>query len=205
MEPISLTILTYVSMKFIDQFIKEEGYGRLKKILFPKKKYRDRLVQIIDETIKEFELSHEYDSTQGKFPFYHSQIIFEKLNTYLLFERQSIDYNELVQSFKQYPKIIIPNKDELNDFYSLFSAKLEIDRQVKTLFIDENYKSKIYDLAENLSRIETKIDDISTKVNELHSELIFNPDKNWFKSQFFIKKSSVYKKPSLKFNLSSNN
>lgn len=184
MEPISLTIiLTYVSMKFIDQFIKEEGYGRLKRLLFPKKKYKDRLVQIIDETIKEFELSHDYNSTQGKFPFYHSQIIFEKLNKYLLFENQSIDYNELVQSFKRYPKIIIPNEEELNDFYSLFSAKIETDTQIKTLFIDENYKSKIYNLAENLSRIETKIDDISSKVNELHSELIFNPDKNWFNCQ----------------------
>lgn len=178
-----LIILTYVSMKFIDQFIKEEGYGRLKKIFFPKKKYKDRLILIIFETIKEFELSHDYNSTKDKFPFYHSKIIFEKLNKYLLFENNSIDYNELVQSFKQYPKIIIPKEEELNDFYSLLSSKIETDKQVKKLFIDENYKSKIYDLAKKLSSIETKIDDISLKVNELHSELIFNPDKNWFNSQ----------------------
>ena len=58
MEPISITIITYVSYKFIDQFIKEEGYGRLKKKLFPSKSYQNKLIKIIyDRIIAPIEIS----------------------------------------------------------------------------------------------------------------------------------------------------
>ena len=47
MDPVSITIITYVALKFVDQFLKEEGYGRLKKLIFPQTKYKDQLVKII--------------------------------------------------------------------------------------------------------------------------------------------------------------
>lgn len=171
-------------MKFIEHFLIEKGFGKFKKIFFAQKKYKNRLVEIFNETIEEFELSHGYIySSIGKFPFYHSKIIFEKLNKHLLFKKQTMNYDEICQSFKQHPNIIIPTEVELSDFYSLFCTKIESDTEAKSLFIDENYKSKIYDLAENLNRIKTTVDDISSKVNKLHSELIFNPDKKWFNNQ----------------------
>lgn len=37
MDPLSMTVIKYISLKFIDQFIKEEGYGRIKKCFFAKK------------------------------------------------------------------------------------------------------------------------------------------------------------------------
>lgn len=196
-------ILSTLAKKFIDQFITEAGYGILKKIFFPKKKYKNRLVQIIYETIDEFESSHKYDDSQEKFPFYQSQIIFEEFNKYLLFENQSLNYNNLVLLFKNNSKIIIPTKNELNDFYSLFVSKVEADNQLKSLYINENYKSKIYNLSENLNRIETKIDDILLKTNDLHSKLTFNPDKNWFKRQCELSISDLGNRytPDLNFEL----
>ena len=61
MEPISITIITYVSLKFIDQFLAEEGYGRIKRWFFPKKKYKDQLVSVIYDSIEEHEKHFPYD------------------------------------------------------------------------------------------------------------------------------------------------
>ena len=53
--PVLETVITYVALKFTDQFIKDEGYGRLKRFFFPAKKYKHRLTEVIYDTIKEFE------------------------------------------------------------------------------------------------------------------------------------------------------
>ncbi|EIJ4413032.1 hypothetical protein LJD03_004723, partial [Escherichia coli] len=84
MEPISITVATYVATKLIDQFISQEGYGCIKKALFPQKRYVDRLYQLIEETAIEFEETYPVES--GAIPFYHSEPLFEMLNEHIFFK-----------------------------------------------------------------------------------------------------------------------
>ncbi|WP_227656073.1 hypothetical protein, partial [Klebsiella pneumoniae] len=70
MEPVSITILTYIATKLVDQFISQEGYGWIQKALFPKKTYVDRLYQLIEDTTIEFEKTYPIES--NKIPFYQS-------------------------------------------------------------------------------------------------------------------------------------
>lgn len=183
MEPVSITILTYVSLKFVDQFIKEEGYGRLKKAFFPSKSYQKRLIQIIYETIDEFESKKPIENTPKKFPFYHSQILFDELNMYILFKNLQPNYNYVIELLKTNSNIIIPSTIDLETFYEIFTLKIESDNKLKKLFIEENYKTKIFDLGEGINRIEIKVDTISSTVKTLRSETTFQPDGNWFKEQ----------------------
>ena len=70
MEPVTIAVggvTYYVATKFVDQFISQEGYGWLRKMLFPKQRYVDRLYQLIEETTTEFEV--EYQLSQVKFYF----------------------------------------------------------------------------------------------------------------------------------------
>lgn len=182
MDPVSITIISYICLKFVDQFIKDEGYGRLKKLLFPKLKYKNRLVQITYQTIEEFEKLHPYNDSSQKIPFYHSQILFEELNKYILLKKTAPDYSSIINTFKSNPNIIIPTTEELNSFYKFFSEKVNSDKKLKSLFIEENYQSKIFDLAKDLERIEVKIDSISTKLGNVHAVLVFNPDSHWFRN-----------------------
>jgi hypothetical protein len=183
MEPVSITIITYVSLKFVDQFIKEEGYGRLKKFFFPSKNYQSRLIQIIYETTKEFEKKKSIEITHNKFPFYHSQILFEELNKYILFNNSSPNYNTISKLLKTNKNILIPSTNDLEVFYEIFTLKIKKDNKLKKLFVEENYKTKIFDLSEGLNRIESKIDTISSTVQTLFSETTFQPDQNWFTEQ----------------------
>ena len=143
MEPVSITIITYVSLKFVDQFLKEEGYGRLKKFFFPEAKYKNQLVLIINQTIEEYRKSYPDTRNDNKFHFFQSQILFEELNKYLLFKNQTLNYNITIQKFNENPNIIIPTIEELNHFYTLFTSKIKENKKLKSLFIDENYKDKI--------------------------------------------------------------
>lgn len=180
MEPVSITIITYISLKFIDQFIKEEGYGRLKKFFFPTKSYQNRLVEIIYETIDEFESNNPDKSTPTKFPFYHSQILFDELNKYILLNNSLTNYYSVIELLKTNSKIIIPSTSELETFYEIFTTKIKSDNKLKKLFIEENYKTKIFDLCERINRIENKVDAISSTIQTLQSETTFQPNEKWF-------------------------
>lgn len=189
MEPVSITIITYVSLKFVDQFIKEEGYGRLKKFFFPTIKYQNRLVEIIYETVEEYEKINRTETASNKFPFYHSQILFDELNKYILFNNSQTDYNSVIELLKTNSNILIPSTSELETFYGIFTEKINNDNKLKKLFIEENYKTKIFDLGESLNRIERKIDTISSTVQTLHSETTFQTNPKWFIEQC---KSSIH-------------
>lgn len=189
MGPLSITIITYVSLKFVDQFIKEEGYGRLKKFFFPTKKYQNRLAKIIYETVEGFEKKKLIETPSNKFPFYHSQILFDELNKYILFNNSQKDFGFVIELLKTNTNILIPSTSELEAFYGIFTEKINNDNKLKKLFIEENYKAKIFGLGESINRIERKLDTISLTVQTLHSETTFQPDQNWFHEQC---KSSIY-------------
>lgn len=181
MEPVSITIITYVSLRFLDQFLKEEGYGRIRKWIFPRKKYSDQLISIIYETIDEHEKKYPYETLGNKFPFYHSQILFEELNKYILFKtRYSND--ELISKLKKNNNIIIPTSEELTSFYDLFVDKISNDKKLKDLFINESYKSKIFDIYESIKSIELKI-------NHIDEQVSFKPSEEWFQKQC---RASIY-------------
>lgn len=158
MSALLLSVITYVSVNIIDQFVQEEVYGWLKKKLFPKTTYKKRLVKIIYETISEFEHSHNYVSLDNKFPFYHSKIFFAELSKYVFSKSQVNDLDKVKQSLEVNPNIIVPTISELNDFYELFVSKTNNDKKLKGLYIEENYKSKIFELEPYLDRIEKKVD-----------------------------------------------
>jgi hypothetical protein len=183
MEPESITIITYVSLKFIDQFLKEEGYGRIKKCFFPTKKYQNRLFAIICETVEEFEKINRIETDSNKFPFYHSKILFDELNRYILFNNSQTDYSSIIELLNSNSNILIPSSSELEAFYGIFREKINNDNKLKKLFIEENYKAKIFDLGESLNKIERKIDAISSTVQTLHSETTFQPNHYWFNEQ----------------------
>ncbi|KQX00869.1 AVAST type 2 anti-phage system protein Avs2 [Flavobacterium sp. Root420] len=184
MEPITLiTIAGYVSLKFLDQFTKEEGYGRIKNLFFPKKKYKNQLIEIILETIAEFRQHYLEREDHSKFYFFQSQIIFEELNKYVLFAKQTINYDDLLHRFQENPNIIVPSSEELEFFYERFTSKIKEDKKLKSLFFDENYKPKIFEIVEKLNDIEVKVDDIREKVTAINSSLNFVPDEVWFKNQ----------------------
>lgn len=169
MDPVSVFTITYVATKCYDQFIKEEAYGRLKKFFFPEKKYKNQLIKIIRETIEEFEQKHPYANSNGDFPFYHSQIFFEHLSLYVLFKKGTLD--EIKGDFNKFPKIIQPTPKELEDFYTLFTEKINADKVLEKLFIDENYKNQIFNISQAIEELRVLVVSVKADTTSIRSSV----------------------------------
>ncbi|WP_181871960.1 NACHT domain-containing protein [Bergeyella zoohelcum] len=185
------SVILYIGKILIEQLIAEKGYGFFKKIFFQNKKYSKRLSKIIRKTIDEFEKRHPVQKSGSKFPFYHSQIVFEQLMKYVLFKKNSENIDKLLEELKKNPNIIVLSKEEIISFYELFYKNINCDNELKALFIKENYQEKIFENSNDLSiliegqnRIETKIDEIYSATvpkksgNITIDELIHKLDKD---------------------------
>ena len=172
MEPVTVTVTTYVAMKIVDQFISQEGYGFFRKLVFSKQKYVDRLYQLIQETALEHEDIYPIDSECGNVPFYHSKPLFDILNQHILFTSLPV-FEVLLDEFKKYPKVMPPTQIELESFYKALSSKINKCKILKNLHIEETYKEKIFDIGDSLFELKLLVESIDKK-------LTFTLDKAWF-------------------------
>lgn len=177
MEPVSITITTYIAMKIVNQFIAEEGYGFFKRLFnpIPVNSYKAALASVIMETIEEHEKKFPYNVKYEKFPFYHSQILFDQLNQCVLFS-PIISVEELFKEFEKNPRIKIPKKSELEDFYHAFLKNIDACDELKKMYFKENYQAKIFDIWDSIEEIKQRLTSIDNKFN-------FPLSKKWLTEQ----------------------
>lgn len=165
-----------IAETLLSEFIAEQGYGKLKTFLFPKKKNINRLTEIIQETAEEYEkinpIIEEY-----KFPFYHSQALIDEFNKYILFDKKnSVSLTDLYQKIDKNKNIIRPELEDLKLFYDMFIQKINKDKTLRIFYIEENYQERIYSISE-------EIINVGIEVKKIHDKLSFIPDTQWFKKQ----------------------
>ena len=112
----------------------------------------------------------------SKFPFYHSQILFEELNRHILFSTQ-YSSEKILRKLEGNTNIIIPTTEELTIFYETFARKINENKNLKELFIDENYKARIFDIYESIKSIEKKL-------TSIEGQLSIKLDQDWFNKQW---------------------
>ncbi|MGO1470859.1 MAG: hypothetical protein ACTHW2_12620, partial [Tissierella sp.] len=130
--------------------------------------YKIELNKVIRKTIDEYQ-QQSTRAEAGKFPFYHSSILFDKLSEYFLFK---IDNPKLVEDlFESNPNIFRPTAEELKDFYAMFLDNISKNKKLKKLFIDENYKEEIFNQTDKIYQLLNKSDEILKKVSGLERKL----------------------------------
>ena len=139
--------------------------------LFPKDTFNTELVGVIYKTIDEFEKLHPYDKRNGKFPFYHSQIFFEHLSLYVLFDEENFSKIDIEKVLSENSNIIKPSQQEILDFYELFRKNSNANETLKNLFIEENYKERIFKIDQSIISIECKVDEIKKDTSVINETL----------------------------------
>jgi hypothetical protein len=196
MEPITtIVVSTYIATKMVDQFLADQGYGRIKRYFFPKEEYSSVLSSLIEEVVVEHEIIYPYSDSLGHFPFYHSQVLFDLLNQYILFTSK-ITIDDFQSLFKANPNIFPPCQNELLDFYQNFLKKINNSKKLKKLHIEENYKSKIFEIGDSIYEIRMLLESIDNK-------LTFSLDSKWLEQKAKAAISDLGKRytPELNFKL----
>lgn len=166
MEPVTTLLSSaFILQKLYEQLIKDQVYGRFQKLLFPKKRYGNRLNQLINQTKSEYLRINKPKLKEGEIGFYQSQIFFDHLAAFILFK--SHDHSSINDHLKNNPNIVIPTEAELTQFFSLFAQKVNSDRELKKLHIEENFKAEIFEISKQINEIKTQLDDIDTNVQRL--------------------------------------
>lgn len=155
------TTVVYIATKLVDQFISQEAYGWIKKALFPKKNYVNRLSQLIEETTIDFEMRFPVEN--NKIPFYQSQPLFEILNEHILF-KELPNKEELLKKFGEYPNVTPPTQEQLETFYGMLLQKINSCKTLKKLHIEETYKEKVFDISSEIIQIRLLLKSLDEKI-----------------------------------------
>ena len=168
------TVAIFCAKKIVGKVIADNSVSFLNKLLFPKKKYINRLSEIIRTTINEFQKDYPQHDPRGDFYFFDSEIILSELaNHYLFRTKYKQDYDLLKKEFSKYPRLIIPTDNELKNFFELFITHVNNDKELKILHIDENYKNEIFNISLELHTLFDVINNLNDGINnKYHNDVI---------------------------------
>lgn len=166
---VSLAISSAVSFlvgQIID-FTAQKGIEKIVAKVLPKDSYANELTRIIYKTIEEFENKYPAIKDGNKFPFYHSQILLEHYSMFVLFNEEKQPKEVLKNELKTNPNIIEPSNEQLESFFELFKTNASSNEYLKKLFVEGNYKERIFDISKNLQVIDKKIDSVLDSLKKL--------------------------------------
>lgn len=148
------SVILYVADKIVELIIQDEIWTkRIWHSIKPPADYKRRLRICIGETILQYEKLYPVSrNSTFEIPFYHSKRLLDLLSRHVLFQKDSTP--PLTQYFEENPNIIRPSAKELECFYNLFLNRIHSDEILKTRFIDENYRERIFTIS---SQIEVAI------------------------------------------------
>ncbi len=160
-------IVVFIAKSIFEHVVQNEiWYNRIWRRINPTTKYEERLIKCIIATIQDYEKSSPTKKGPlNKFPFYQSQILFDLLSKHMLFGTGSTEL--LVENFEKDPNIFKPGTGELSRFYNLFLEKVNTDKILKSLFVEENYKEKIFTNAARLEDVINKIAEIKKDTEKI--------------------------------------
>lgn len=180
------TVVSYLVEQLID-FSTQKGIEKIVQTVLPKDSFEMELTKTIYKTIDEFKKKYPATKDGNKFPFYHSQILLEHYSMYILFDEKRYSNEILKKELETNTNIIEPDNEQLECFYELFKTNTESNEYLKKLFVEENYKARIFDISTNLKKIDQKIDNIQDTLGRLSKrELLktinekFNSEKEQF-------------------------
>lgn len=162
------TAVSYLVGQIFD-YSTQKGIEKIVQKVLPKDTFQTELAKTIYKTIDEFETKFPSTKDRNKFPFYHSQILLEHYSMYILFDEKRHSNDILKKELATNSNIIEPNNEQLESFYELFKINANSNEYLKKLFVEENYKERIFDISKNLQVIDKKLDSVLDSLKKLET------------------------------------
>lgn len=159
------TVIPWVAGEIFNAYKEKYITTGIKRLLFTPEEYTIRLNNVIYNTVKEYQKKYP---PAGNFPFYHHKETFAQLSKYILFKHEGKNILESID-FSTIENIDKPTQEQVEHFYSFFVKEIQSDEKLKELYIEENYKEKIFDIYREISLIKNIIEDFVKTISKTDS------------------------------------
>ncbi|MGE8377189.1 MAG: hypothetical protein ACN6PN_02535 [Sphingobacterium sp.] len=149
-------IATFVGDQILQDIFKETILNRFRNFLFPKLSYRNQLEETIVQVVNNYRTIHP--STGEGVRFFEQEVIFSYLSKYTLYDIGNKKF--ISEFFESRPDIDLPTQVELEDFFALFVQKINSNKYLHDIYVEENYKSRIFLVSRQLAEISNQIEKI---------------------------------------------
>lgn len=142
--------------------------------------YEEKLRFTILQTLETCEAKNLSIGIADKKPFYFSDIAFQYLMGFVLFAKP-LPQEPLRQLLEEDGRFEIPNENQVQDFFDIFYSFAQNDSELAKLFIDENYKARIFEISQSLETLHPKLDSLTTSVEALRDKVTNPQYLDWIK------------------------
>lgn len=135
------------------------------KMIVPKKTFKEQLRVVIQKTVDEF-IIDDIEIDKSKFNFSESELVYTNLLEYQIYNEGGNPLTE--DTFKSNSKIAPTEQVQLDKFYKIFIKKVESDKELRKIYVEENYKEAIFEFRK-------KIDEHTHVIKEINANTLVSP------------------------------
>lgn len=142
--------------------------------------YKSRLQIAINKTVEAYERQFPISSNDNRLHFFHSGKATGFLACYVLFDEQ-LSLDDFKKYLEEDSRILPPNQEQLVKFFELFHQFVKEDEDgLKGLFIEENYKEKIFEVSESVKAVYQKIEESANQIiRKLDAQISVQLHRKW--------------------------
>jgi tetratricopeptide (TPR) repeat protein len=141
--------------------------------------YKQHLQKAINKTVEEYEKQFPISERDYRLHFYASAKASDFLARFVLFGEPLT-----IENFSAYlsedTRITPPSQKQLEVFFNIFYQSIEEEKELVSLFIEENYKERIFKINESVKAIHQKIEDSTNLIlQELREKVTDSVHLDW--------------------------
>lgn len=163
MDPITIPLIMILGKVASSLFDYGLGVGWSKIFNSESDAYKKKLEDILTQTVSEFERTHYRAVEEGRFPFYHSQILLDSILRLRLFknEPQQEIIDKIKDELKTNNNIQQPSEEELALFHQILIRNLNNDDEFRKIEINTLYKEVIFETYDQVKILRDELKSIN--------------------------------------------
>jgi hypothetical protein len=145
-----------------------------------KVKAKNAFRRIVLNTLTEFSKRYPIQKKDDKLPFYAGNLFFDAIPQIFSPFSNQLNEDKIIEITQTNPKLIAPSKEEARLFLEILRKSLDNDLEFKNLYVEEFYKTEIFNLSVQLEDIKQHLihshPDQKILINWIHDDIVsFNP------------------------------
>ena len=161
MDPITFSFTLINALKFGGGVLGGRFINKsLDKVFKSEDDFYNELVSVIKSAMREFEEKYPQKDENGKMAFYYSSKVIAELSKYRLMNQELYNPDSLLEVLRAEEIIIPPTKEQIEEFYKIFTDKINQNEKLKKLEIKSTFQDEIFLISDGIKSLNRNIEKV---------------------------------------------